>query len=193
MKYLFVLFLVFNACYSFSHKEDTVYYYSLEEARTVHSDSVFALDLSKKKLTVVPKEIQNYKNLRHLNLSKNKLSEIPEFLVNFNNLIELNLSKNKFTSFPSEICKITSLQRLVLNQNVFTHISECIINLDNLKYIDLWDTPLETFPNAFMSMKNLKYIDMRGIVYGPTYQQKWLRHLHWVRIEFDAPCDCMEK
>jgi hypothetical protein len=193
MKQLFALIFICNCFVLFAEKEDTVHYFSLEEARTVHSDSVFALRISKVKLTVIPKEIQNYKNLRHLDLSKNKLSELPEFMGNFSCLIELNLSKNNFTSFSTELCKMHALQRLILNQNPFTHISECIVNLDKLKYIDLWDTPLETFPNAFLTMKNLKYIDMRGIVYGPTYQQKWLRNLHWVRIEFDAPCDCMEK
>ena len=86
-----------------------------------------------------------------------------------------------------------SLKQLGISQNPFSHISECIINLDNLKFIDLFETPLETFPNAFLAMKNLKHIDMQGIVYGPTYQQKWRRGLHWVKIEFDAPCDCMEK
>ena len=86
-----------------------------------------------------------------------------------------------------------SLEQLGISQNPFSHISECIINLDNLKFIDLFETPVETFPNAFLAMKNLKHIDMQGIVYGPTYQQKWIRGLHWVKIEFDAPCDCMEK
>ncbi len=193
MKKLLVLLFLCHSIFLFSQKEDTIHYYTLEEAHTIHSDSVFAINLSKMKLTVIPKEIQNYKNLRHLNLSKNKLSELPEFVGNLKCLIDLNLSKNNFTSFPTEICKLNNLQRLIVNQNPFTHISECIVNLDKLKYIDLWDTPLETFPNAFLTMKNLKYIDMRGIVYGPSYQQKWIRHLHWIRIEFDAPCDCMEK
>jgi Leucine-rich repeat (LRR) protein len=195
MKLLFVLILSCSSFISFSqlHKSDSIHWYTLEEAKNTHSDSVFAVKLSKKKLTVIPKEIQHYKNLRHLDLSKNKLTELPEFLSTLPCLIDLNLGKNKFTSFPTEICKMTQLKRLVLNENSFTHISECVANLEKLTYIDLWDTPLETFPNAFLSMKNLRYIDMRGIVYGPTYQQKWIRNLHWVKIEFDAPCDCMEK
>lgn len=193
MKLLFVLILTYSPFAFLAQKADSIKYYSLEEARAVHSDSVFAIRLSKKKLTVVPKEIQFYKNLRHLDLSNNKLTELPEFICSLTHLIDLNLGKNKFTSFPTEICKIIHLRRLVLNQNRFTHISECIGNLAGLKYIDLWDTPIETFPNAFLTMRNLKFIDMRGILYGPTYQQKWLSKLHWVRIEFDAPCECMEK
>lgn len=193
MKLLFALILIYSPFVLLAQKADSIRYYSLEEARTIHSDSVFAIRLSKKKLTVVPKEIQFYKNLRHLDLSRNKLSELPEFIGSLTNLIDLNLGKNKFTSFPTEICKLINLRRLVLNQNQFSHISECIGNLENLRYFDLWDTPLETFPNAFLTMRNLKFIDMRGILYGPTYQKKWISKLHWVRIEFDAPCDCMEK
>ena len=194
MKLLFVLFLLTNTFFSFAEKEvDTIHYVTLEQAHLMNIEDVTAIDLSKRKLTALPKELNKYKFLRHLNLSKNKLSDVPEFLSSFTHLIDLDISKNKLTVFPSEICKIKSLQRLILSQNEFTHISESIINLENLKYVDLWETPLETFPNAFMSMKNLKYIDMRGIVYGPTYQQKWIRSLRWVKIEFDAPCDCMEK
>lgn len=193
MKKLFALIFIFNTWVYFSQKVDTIRYYSLEEAKTVHSDSVFAIRISKKKLNSIPKEIQFYRNLRHLDLSKNKLTELPEFIGLMSNLIDLDLGKNKFTSFPTELCKLSNLRRLVLNQNQFTHISECIGNLENLNYFDLWDTPLETFPNAFITMKNLKLIDMRGVLYGPTYQQKWTKSLHWVKIEFDAPCDCMEK
>lgn len=193
MKKLFALIFICSPLLFFAQKADTIKYYSLEEARAVHSDSVFAIRLTKKKLVAIPKEIQFYRNLRHLDLSKNKLTELPEFMSSLTNLIDLDLGKNKFTSFPTEICKLSNLRRLVLNQNQFTHISECIGNLENLYYLDLWDTPLETFPNAFISMKNLKSIDMRGILYGPTYQQKWIRSLHWVKIEFDAPCDCVEK
>jgi Leucine-rich repeat (LRR) protein len=193
MNKLLALIFIYSPLLFFAQKADTVRYYTLEEAKTVHSDSVFAIRMSKKKLNSIPKEIQFYRNLRHLDLSKNKLTELPEFIGSMSNLIDLDLGKNKFTSFPTELCKLSNLRRLVLNQNQFTHISECIGNLENLYYLDLWDTPLETFPNAFISMKNLKSIDMRGILYGPTYQQKWIRSLHWVKIEFDAPCDCVEK
>lgn len=194
MKYLFALFFLTSTIYSFADKEvDTIRYVTLEQAYTMDIESVTAIDLSKRKLTALPIELVQYKYLRHLNLSKNKLTEIPEFLSSFVYLIDLNLSKNNLTVFPSEICKMKSLERLGVSQNPFSHISECIVNLDNLKFIDLFETPLETFPNAFLTMKNLKYIDMQGIVYGPTYQQKWIRGLHWVKIEFDAPCDCMEK
>lgn len=194
MKYLFALFFLFSTIYSFAKKEvDTIQYVTIEQALKMDVESVTAIDLSKRKLTVLPKELKQFTYLRHLNLSKNKLTEIPEFLSTFVHLIDLNLSKNSFTVFPSEICKMKSLIRLGVSQNPFSHISECIVNLDNLKYIDLFETPLETFPNAFLTMKNLKNIDMQGIVYGPTYQQKWIRGLHWVKIAFDAPCDCMEK
>lgn len=194
MKYLFVLLFLSSTFFTIANKEvDTIHYVTLEQAHSMEIEEVTAIDLSKRKLTALPKELSKYKFLRHLNLSKNKLSEVPEFISSFERLIDIDLSKNNLTVFPTEICKIKSLERLLLSQNPFTHISESIVNLDKLRYIDLWETPLETFPNAFLSMKNLKYIDMRGIVYGPTYQQKWLRGLHWVKIEFDAPCDCMEK
>ena len=153
MKYLFALFFLTSSTYSFADKErDTIHYVTIEQAITMDIESVTAINLSKRKLTKLPKELMQFKYLRHLNVSNNKLTEIPEFLSSFTQLKDLNISKNKFTVFPSEICKMKSLK-----------------------------------------MKNLKNIEMQGIVYGPTYQQKWIRGLHWVKIEFDAPCDCMEK
>lgn len=194
MNYLFALIFLTSTFYTLAKKEeDTIQYVTIEQALKMDVESVTAIDLSKRKLTVLPKELKQFTHLRHLNLSKNKLTEIPEYLTSFHHLVDLNLSKNKISVFPSVICKMKSLVRLGISQNPLSHISECIVNLDNLAYIDLFETPLETFPTAFLTMKNLKNIDMQGIVYGPTYQQKWINGLHWVKIAFDAPCDCMEK
>ena len=50
MKNWFVVFCVFLSFFSFSKEKDSLHFYTIDEARTVHSDSVFALDISKKTL-----------------------------------------------------------------------------------------------------------------------------------------------
>ena len=52
-------------------------FHGLEEALQVPADSVYRLDLSKNKLTDVPKEILKFKNLQELDLSKNKITALP--------------------------------------------------------------------------------------------------------------------
>lgn len=195
MKTTFALiFLVSSTIISLAAQKDTIRYISLFEAKSIHVDSVIALKIAGKKYTAIPKEIGLYKNLQYLDLSRNKLTELPDFFENFKQLKVLKLGKNKFSNLPSVICKINSLKRLELSQNKYlTHISECIVNLENLNEIDFWDTPLAAFPDAFLRMNHLLYIDMRGVVYGPIYQQKWIKRMPWTKIEFDTPCECMEK
>lgn len=197
MKNLYVIFLFALTTNFFvlaqEEEKDSVHYFTLSEARSVPEDEVHALDLSKMRLSFIPNEIVKYKNLRHLNLYKNKIAELPDFIVDFKHLIDLNLGKNQFSIYPSILCKISSLRFLSLNQNKFSLISDCISNLTELEYIDLWDTPIETFPNAFLTMRKLKEIDMRGVIYGFNYQRKWTNQLNWMKINFDAPCDCMDK
>ena len=82
---------------------------SIDEAQSVAADSVYRLDLSRKRLKEIPKAIYQFKNLRELNLSKNKLRDIPEKFV-FRDLRILDLSKNKFKTFPTVICKNTANQ-----------------------------------------------------------------------------------
>ena len=48
-------------------------FFSLEEAKLAHPDSVINLDLSKQKLASFPVEILKFSNLKSLDLSKNQL------------------------------------------------------------------------------------------------------------------------
>ena len=84
------------------------------------------------------------------------------------------------------------LKKLVLNRNDISTIPYLIINLNELETLDIWDTPIISFPEQFVSMKNLKYIDARGVTHGAAYQKKWKEKLPWIKIDFDAPCNCIE-
>jgi Leucine-rich repeat (LRR) protein len=57
-------------------------------------DSVFALDLSKKKLKTLPDDLKKLPNLQWLKLEKNNLKEIPTWIGDFTNLQYLDLSNN---------------------------------------------------------------------------------------------------
>lgn len=161
----------------------------IEEAMSVHPDSVYRLDLSKQKLTQVPKEIQNFKNLRELNLSKNKLESLPGFFL-FKDLRILNLTKNKFTKYPEVINKNTGIRNLFLGKNSIDYIPESIGNLQNLIVLDLWYNPISDLPEAMESLRNLRSLDLSGLNFDDDFQRKWNAKLHWVKIEFESACDC---
>ena len=54
-------------------------YTSIDEAK-LNPDKVIKLVLIKKKLTDVPEEIRQFKNLQYLDLSKNKLKKLPPWI-----------------------------------------------------------------------------------------------------------------
>lgn len=183
-----LFFLSFLVNFSFSQTDYKTY--SWEQAKKLGADTVYSITFEKQKMDYLPAELRKFVHLKKLNLSKNNLKSLPNYVINFTQLEILDLGKNDFTVFPEEICQLTNLKKLILNRNDFTSMSDSISNLTKLEFIDLWDTPLVTFPDAFISMKNLKHIDSRGISHGVNYQRKWTELLPWVKIEFDAPCNC---
>lgn len=162
---------------------------SLEEAATVHPDSVFRLDLSKHKLQTVPSEIYVFKNLRELNLSQNKLTSLPdEFFLP--NLQILNLEKNNLDTFSNSICKNTTLQYLYMGKNDVAVVPECMGNLTELIVFDIWFNPIRELPLSMTNLKKLRHMDLRGVTFSNDFQKKWSALLPWVKIEFDLGCDC---
>lgn len=164
-------------------------FYSLEEAAGVSADSVFRLDLSKKKYREVPSEIYKYTQLKELNLAQNKLTFLPDDFY-FPNLEVLNLEKNDLDTFSNCICQITTLRQLYLGRNNISYFPECIANLQELVILDAWFNPIQDLPMALTSLKKLRSMDLRGITYSKEFQKKWNALLPWVKIEFDLGCDC---
>jgi leucine-rich repeat protein SHOC2 len=191
MKNIAVLFLLLFIN-SGINSQSNIKNYSWEEAKISNPDSVFSITFEKNKLDSIPLELLKFVNLKTLDLSKNRLFNLPDSFVNFIHLEVLDLGKNKFSKFPPEICKLTHLKKLVLNRNDIITIPYLICNLQELEMLDIWDTPILSAPELFSTMKNLKYIDARGVTHGPAYQNKWKEMLPWIKIDFDAPCNCLD-
>jgi Leucine rich repeat len=164
-------------------------YKGLKQALEAPADSVYRLDLSKSKLTEIPSEIYAFKNLRELNLSKNKLTDLPTGFL-FSNLRILDLSRNLFSQFPTAICKNKSIRNLFMGKNKIKTIPECIGELENLIVFDIWFNPIEDLPESMTKLRNLRSLDLSGISFNKTQQKKWSEMLSWVKIEFEAACDC---
>ena len=83
---------------------------SIEEALT-KPDSVYVLQIRRKRLTQFPEEIFTFKNLNKLDLSRNKIELIPRDIGSLTYLTELNLSKNKLGALPPDIGQLKNLKR----------------------------------------------------------------------------------
>ena len=193
MKYWFAAFLLLTTLkVSLAQSTYSFRIYSLEEARKVDKDSVFGLQITKRKLTEIPSEIYQYKHLKYLDLSKNKLTSIPQEINQFKQLELLNVGKNRLTLCPIVICSIPTLKVLKLYQNPMTSIPECIQYLTELEELDLFETLIESFPGTLVELKKLKLLDAQGILYGKNFQENWRLLLPDTKILFDLPCNCLE-
>lgn len=191
MNWKFALILIFFTHNLFAGNEDTLKIYTWEDAQKADPLKVYGIKFNKLKLENVPEDLQKYTNLRVLDLSKNKLSTLPNFINTFAQLKEINLYKNKFINFPVELCGAKSLEKITISSNYFASIPSCFTNLQHLKYIDLSDNPISDFPAVFDEMKNVKRIEINGILFNAKTQEMWNRRLPWIKIGFDAPCNCL--
>ncbi len=192
MKYAFVTFLMLylNNCVLAQNSGYKIY--TLEEALISPKDSVFGITLRKNRLTKLPDEIYAFENLMFLDVSKNKLKSIPMELNQFKHLEVFMAGKNKLTICPIVICSLPSLKILKLNENPIGNLPECIQFLTNLEELDLFQTRVESFPETLVELKNLKKMDVRGILYGPKFQEQWKEMMPQTFIDFDLPCNCIE-
>jgi Leucine-rich repeat (LRR) protein len=113
------------------------------------------LDLSRRELTEIPKEIYKLKNLTQLNLSSNQISEIPDTIPELKNLKILVLDYNQISEIPDAIAELKNLTTLDLSSNQISAISDTITELKNLTNLILRRNQISEIPDAIAELKNL--------------------------------------
>ena len=93
---------------------DTVPTYTLQKALKQDPLKVYKLSLKKMKLSELPPEISQFKNLQMLDIKKNKFKIFPKEIVNFPYLQELNISANKIEVVTKELGTLNHLKELIL-------------------------------------------------------------------------------
>ncbi len=169
--------------------EETYVYMDLQEALRF-PEKVLRLELRKKKLKEVPKEVFQFKNLQWLDLGKNNITELPDSLYKLENLQFLNVSRNKLTSLPKQIGKMLNLVYINANNNDLVGLPPQIGNLERLRVLDLWSNELSDFPEALSKLKDLRVMDLRAITISQeniNQLKKWLPNTN---VHTDPPCNC---
>lgn len=111
---------------------------------TAHIRSVFAtnqemlaqitrLNLSKLKLTYLPKELLFFKKLRVLNIAQNQLEFLPDWIGELQDLESINLSKNRLYNLPPTFYKLKKLKTIFIHSNKLTHVPLRLSHLPLLK------------------------------------------------------------
>lgn len=191
---IFILLLLGNISISSQllSKEslDTCKVFKTIESAKKNPKAVYILDLSKRKLHSIPKEIALFENLQVLKLSKNKLSEIDSSISFPLFLQEINLSRNKLKLIPIKVFSMKNLKRLILNQNMITNISDEIIELQNLVYLDMWSNNLSGVTNNIKFLTKLETLDLRVIMFSNKEKDRIKSLLPNTKVHFSNSCNC---
>ncbi|KFK38510.1 hypothetical protein AALP_AA3G122200 [Arabis alpina] len=146
-------------------------------------NTVDRVDLSGRKLRLLPEAFGKIQGLLVLNLSNNQLQAIPDSIAGLNSLVELdvsgnlletlpdsigllsklkilNVSTNKLTSLPDSICRCGSLVILDVSFNRLTYLPTNIgFELVNLEKLLIQYNKIRSLPTSVGEMRSLKYLD----------------------------------
>ncbi|XP_078254626.1 leucine-rich repeat-containing protein 69 isoform X3 [Rhinoraja longicauda] len=110
------------------------------------------LDLSGKKLRLVPKAVGRLRALTRLQLRNNLITELPVELQTLDNLTDLNLGNNSLEALPEVLKQLTHLKRLNLFGNKLGKLSPSVIEgLGNLVFLNLNNNKLTSLPDEMHS------------------------------------------
>ncbi|KAI3454430.1 hypothetical protein Pfo_011093 [Paulownia fortunei] len=154
----------------------------LKEAES--GKAIERVDLSGRRLRILPEAFGRLKSLIVLNLSNNQLEAIPDSIAGLENLEELNLSANLLESLPDSIGLLFKLKILDVSGNKLSaladSISHCrlLVELDasfnkltylptnigfelvNLRRLSIHLNKIRSLPTSIGEMKSLRLLDV---------------------------------
>ena len=118
------------------------------------------LDLRHKKLTSLPAEIFELKQLTRLDLGGNQLTFLPPQIFELKQLTSLYLTGNQLTSLPPQIIELKQLTSLELRGNQLMSLPPQINELNQLTWLDLSVNQLTSLPPQISELKQLEWLDL---------------------------------
>lgn len=170
---------------------DTVPTYTLAKALKQNPLKVYKLSIKKMKLSELPPEIFEFKNLQILDVSGNRLKTFPTKINEFKYLQELDITNNKIEIVTKELGDLVELRKLKASQNEIVSIPSEIKKLKKLKYIDLWGNNIGSLPYEIKELENtLEFLDLRVILMSNDEHKKIKELLPNTKIKFSKACNC---
>jgi Leucine-rich repeat (LRR) protein len=118
------------------------------------------LNLSRNKLTALPKSIGELTALKVLDLSDNDLTKLPEFISELTELENLDLAGNDLTALPESISELTSLKILNLSYNDLNALPSLIGRFSQLENLDLSGNKLTVLAESIVRLTQLESLDL---------------------------------
>jgi len=108
------------------------------------------------KLSSLPENIGDLKDLEELTIIRTEISAIPESLYQLSKLKKLDLRQNKIASLGSEISNLKSLEWLDVSLNRLERIPEELEKLTSLKELFVYANPFKEI-NDFIALHTYEY------------------------------------
>jgi Leucine-rich repeat (LRR) protein len=143
------------------------------------------LNLSYRKMKVIPAELADFTFLKVLLLNNNSLLMPPEEVCQLKELQSLSLEYNQLTLLPSGIAALSpTLHFLNLSHNPLTYLSPAVGQLENLTSLWLGWMQLNCFPDQISSLHKLTHLSLEGndIPSLPKTPFKSLKQLKWLSL-----------
>ena len=191
MKNIAVVFLICLWFSAYGQKSD-VKVYRLEEIVSANPDTIYAISISKSKLSQLPVELWKFKNIKELYLDKNHLKNLPDTFDLFDKLEYLNLDRNDFDYVPLAISRLKSLKKLVITRNQINVISGNLLYCSYLEEMDFYDNPIGSVEKEIYQMQQLKKLDIRGVMMSTKMHDEVKNKLSWATVLTDPPCKCLD-
>ena len=170
---------------------DSVPTFTLQKALKQDPLSVYKLSLKKMKLTEIPAEVLEFKNLQVLDIRGNKFKLFPKKITTFKYLQELDISVNKIEIVTKELGELIHLKKFIANSNRIVSIPPEIKYLKKLKLLDLWGNDIGALPYEIHELETtLEEIDMRVILMSNAEHKKIKSLLPNTKIRFSKSCSC---
>ncbi len=113
-------------------------------------------------LRELPPSIGKLKSLEKLNLMFNRLEQLPPSMGDLARLEWLKLYRNKLVSLPSELGRLQKLQLLDLRYNQIEELPRNIGKMKQLRELLLDNNKLETVPESLCQLKKLRTLSLRN-------------------------------
>jgi len=170
----------------------TVWFDDLNEALTAHRDGtpVVALDLTRRKLQTLPRDLVELSALRVLMLHKNRLNDLPPWLAEMESLKVLLLDQNRFDTFPEVLLRMERLETLSLGDNFIEEIPLDVDHMASLRHLGLWGNLIGRYPASLGDLPNLRTLDLLHNDMTAEEQELVSSMLPQVKVLMSEPCLC---
>ncbi|KAG8233267.1 hypothetical protein J437_LFUL009977 [Ladona fulva] len=144
------------------------------------------LGLSHKKLSSFPPSLKQLADiLRTLDLSDNCFSVLPSEMENFRNLKHLKLDKNSLRNLPSFLGKLVKLESLSVRDNHLTELPVTLSALKNLKEAHFSGNKLQEFPLMLCGLRHLDMLDLSRNSITKVVNDPNLATLHVIELNLN--------